>query len=115
MTIVHGVRVTFAEYNEQTEELIRYMLDRLDEDDVMAGALPAPRLRRFVLLVGPLRDNVNDYRMAVHRYVASSGVVRKFWELVARYHAVGLRVGAGQYTDRASYDPRWRRAPRPLS
>lgn len=109
---VHGVRVTFEHYNAETEALIRFMIARLDEDDVMAGALPAPRLRRAVLLVGPLRETINDYRSAVHHYVETDGVLRRFWERAARIHGWYLRYGSRQYEDRAGYDPAWRRAPR---
>lgn len=107
------VRVTFEHYNADTEQLISFMLARLDEDDLLAGAMRTPRLIRFATLVGPLRDTINDYRTAVHRYAETSGVERRFWERAARFHAWYLRYGARQYSDRAGYDERWRRAPRP--
>ncbi|MDN5750194.1 MAG: hypothetical protein L0H64_17065 [Pseudonocardia sp.] len=107
--------VPFAEYNAETERLIAFVLARLDEDDVLAGAMRTPRLIRFVTLVGPLRENVADYRDAVQRYTETTGVERRFWQRAARFHAFGLRLGAGQYSDRAGFDPAWRRAPRPPS
>jgi hypothetical protein len=77
---------TFVQYNAQTEALISYMLERLDEDDALAGAMRYPNLIRAVSLVRPLRDNINDYRRAVHRWADSDGdKARKFWELMARY------------------------------
>ena len=62
---------TFVQYNAQTEALISYILERLDEDDALAGAMRYPNLIRAVTLVGPLHDNINSYRRAVHRWADS--------------------------------------------
>lgn len=101
----------FAEYNEHTEELVRFLIERLTEDEILAGAMRHPRVLRAVLAVGPIRENINDYRRAAHKVFASGGGSRWWWLLVARYHAFCLRVAARQYTTRGGFDQAWLRAP----
>lgn len=100
----------FAEYNRHTEELITYLIDRLDKDDVLAGAAEHPGLRRALTVIHR-RENIDDYRRAAHRVVASTGVAQRLWVLLARYHAFSLRVEAGVYRDRDGFDPAWLSAP----
>jgi hypothetical protein len=97
----------FGAYNEHTEALICWLLDRYDEDEVLAGALGHSQGWRLVLSIGPQRENVNDYRRAVARSYAASGVLRVFWERSARYHAWTLRTIAVVYARRAGFDPSW--------
>ena len=107
------MQVAFSEYDRQTEELISYVLTRIEEDDVLSRAMRWPRLLRAITLVGSLRSDIADYRHAVKRAAASKGLRRRAWQLMSRYLAFTLRVGAGQYQGRAGFDQRWLRAPRP--
>jgi hypothetical protein len=61
----------FAAYNEHTEQMIEWLLERHEEDAVLAGALRWAWLRRLGVSRDMQRDTVNSYRKAVHRYVAS--------------------------------------------
>jgi hypothetical protein len=106
------VRVSFAEYDRQTEELIRYVLERTLEDDTLAGAMRRPRLIRALTLVAGLREDIDEYRAAKRRVVSTTGARRRFWLLCARYMAFCIRTGAKQYSHRDGYDVRWRWAPR---
>jgi hypothetical protein len=101
----------FGGYNEHTERLICWLLDRYVEDEVLAGAMRRPRLWRLVLSIGPQRETINDYRRAVARSYATSGVLRVLWERVARYHAWTLRTIAAVYAHRAGFDPSWLKPP----
>lgn len=100
----------FVEYNEHTEELIRWFLDRLDEDEVLAGAVRHPYSLRFN--IWSFRDAINGYRKAVHRVVNGSRGWRWLWLSLAHYHAFCLREAAHLYADRGGFNPAWLRAPR---
>lgn len=100
----------FAEYNRHTEELIRWLLARLTEDEALASAVKPPWGRRFE--IRGIRDDVNGYRKAAHRVVGSGWWTRWLWLLLARYHAFCLRQAGGMYADRAGFDRAWLRAPR---
>jgi hypothetical protein len=97
----------FEAYNQHTEQLICWLLDRYVEDEVLAGGLAHPRWWRLVLSIGPQRENINDYRRAVARSYAAAGALRVLWQRVARFHAWTLRIIAAVYADRAGFDPSW--------
>lgn len=103
----------FADYNEHTEAMITWLLDRWAEDEALVGAMRRPRLLRAFLAIESQRGAVNDYRSCAARAFSSTSAARRlWWERAARYHALSLRVAAGAYSDRAGFDPAWRRSPR---
>jgi hypothetical protein len=99
----------FAEYNEHTEELIRWLLARLTEDEVLAGAVRPRFGLRFDLW--SIRDAVNGYRKAVYKVVSGGRGWRWLWLLLARYHALCLRQASRMYADRGGFDRAWLRPP----
>ncbi len=101
----------FAGYNEHTEELVRYLIERLNEDEVLSNATRHPRFARVVCAIVPIRDNINDYRGAAHKVFASGGAGRWWWLLAARYHAFCLRVAGRPFATGSDFDRAWLRAP----
>ncbi len=99
----------FEDYNNHTEALIRWLLARLTEDEVLAGAVRAP-LGCGGFTIWSIRDNVNDYRRAVHRVASSGRATRWFWLALVRYHAFCLRRAGAMYADRGGFNRAWLRA-----
>lgn len=98
--------------NNHTEELITWLLPRLTEDETLARAMRRPRLHLPVLGIDTIRGNIGEYRRAVHKVVASEGLVRWFWVWAARSSAWTLRLAARHYVERSGFDRGWLKAPR---
>lgn len=102
----------FAEYDQHTEAMIAWLIDRWEEDEVLARARSRPSLPFALFDLWASRDAVHLYRAAASRVLSRTGGPGWFWASLARYHAFGLRMAAGALFDRAGFDPAWKRAPR---
>jgi hypothetical protein len=102
----------FDAYHQHTEELISWLIDRHEEDAVLAAGLRRAWWRRLGIGRDMEQDTMRGYRNAVTRSETWPGAFRAFWRRVARYHASGLRQAAYAYENRSGFDRSWLKPPR---
>jgi hypothetical protein len=98
-------RVYQHQYHLHTERMIAFILERLDEDEVLARGMKHEPLHRLYVNAGSVRAGIRAYRQAMHRAFNHPS---DLWWQIATLHAFALRRWVGVYRDREAYAPRWR-------